>query len=103
MGEYRFESVIKSALTSKGVEFTIEPTSEYRKSITCGGRTVDVWFAVDEDEGVVPVRGANIHLSATDVSQMTSEVYTWFCTHAESGHAVTFVVDENGTLQYPKK
>lgn len=100
MGEYRFEGVIKSALTSNGVEFTIEPTSEYRKSITCGGCSVDVWFAIAKDGEPVSFKGRAL---ATDVSQMTSEVYTWLCAHAESGHAVTFVVDKNGKLQYPTK
>lgn len=105
MSAYKFEGIIKSELTSDGVAFSIEPISEYRKSITREGRTIDVWFAVAETEldAAVFIEKKSCNLTTNGSDKMTSEAYSWLCAHADTGRVVPFTVDSDGILQYPKR
>lgn len=96
---YKFEGIVKSTLTSTGVEFTIEPTSKYTLKVSSVGKEVKAYVAFDYDTGQsVVIDKGSLRVYPAEIPIY---VFMWLNAHSDTDKPVTFTVDGYGQLEYP--
>jgi hypothetical protein len=82
--------------------------SKYKVTSSVCGQTVDAYVAFMgyEPKKVVAINETTLTIKypkRQGEELIPSCAFLWLCSHSDTDHTMTFLVDENGALLYPKE